>query len=128
MNELGKYRQFGMIVGGMFLLIGAWPALVRGQDMRLWALIIAGMLLIPGLLMPRSLAPIYRIWMAAGGALGWVNTRLILGLIYYLLFTPAGFLMRLMGRDPMRRGRQPDAGTYRVPCHPRPASHMRNQF
>ena len=127
-NESKKHRHFGLLVGGIFIVIGVWPAIFRGQNLRLWALLAGGVLVIPGLLMPGFLAPFYRVWMAVGRALGWVNTRLILGLTYYIVFAPVGLVMRLLGRDPMQRGREPEAETYRVSRHPRPPSHMRHQF
>jgi len=101
---------------------------LRGQGPRFWALLGGGILVLPGLLMPSFLAPIYKVWMAVGKALGWINTRLILGVIYYLLFAPVGLVIRLFGRDPMQRGRVSDALTYRVSRKSRPSSHIRHQF
>ena len=66
--------------------------------------------------------------MALGEALGWINTRIILGLVYYGLVTPMGVMMRLLGRDPMRRRFEPAANTYRVPRPTRPCGHMDRQF
>jgi hypothetical protein len=77
---------------------------------------------------PQSLTQVYRFWMAVGEILGWINTRLILGALFYLLFTPLGLYMRLRGQDPMRRTLTPEAESYRVVRQPRPASHMRHQF
>ena len=77
---------------------------------------------------PRSLTQVYRLWMTVGEVLGWINTRLILGALFYLLFTPMGLYMRLRGQDPMRRTWTPEAESYRVVRQPRPASHMWHQF
>ena len=77
---------------------------------------------------PRSLTQIYRLWMRVGEVLGWINTRIILGVLFYLLFTPLGVYMRLRGKDPMRRTLAPEAESYRVVRQPRSASHMRHQF
>jgi hypothetical protein len=84
--------------------------------------------MILGLAWPGSLTQIYRLWMQVGEVLGWINTRLILGALFYLLFTPMGLYMRLRGKDPMRRTLVPEAESYRVVRQPRPASHMRHQF
>jgi hypothetical protein len=86
------------------------------------------MLLVLALAWPRSLTHVYRLWMTVGEVLGWINTRLILGVIFYLLFTPLGVCMRLRGKDPMRRTLSPEAESYRVVRQPRPYSHMRHQF
>jgi hypothetical protein len=128
MSDTKQLRSFGGLVGGIFALIGVWPAVWRGQPLRLWSLILGGILIGLGLAWPRSLTYVYRLWMRVGEVLGWINTRLILGAIFYLLFTPLGLYMRLRGKDPMRRTLAPEAESYRVVRQPRPAAHMRHQF
>src|SRR5262244_2662150 len=128
MSDTKHLRSFGLIVGGIFALIGLWPLVWRGQPLRLWSLILGGLLMALALAWPRSLTQIYRLWMTAGEVLGWINTRIILGVLFYLLFTPLGLLMRLRGKDPMRRTLTPEAESYRVMRQPRPSSHMRHQF
>src|SRR5919199_3164472 len=128
MHETKQLRSFGLMVGGIFALIGVWPAVWRGQPLRLWSLILGGILIVLALAWPRSLRQVHRLWMAVGEVLGWINTRLILSALFYLLFTPLGVYMRLRGKDPMRRTWAPEAESYRVVRQPRPASHMRHQF
>jgi hypothetical protein len=128
MSATKHLRSFGCMVGGIFALMGLWPAVWRGQPLRLWSLILGGLLLLLGLAWPRSLTHVYRLWMRVGEVLGWINTRLILGAIFYLLFTPLGLYMRLRGQDPMRRTLAPEAESYRVERQSRPAAHMRHQF
>ena len=123
-----QLRHFGLIVGGIFAVIGLWPVLFRAQGPRLWALALAVALVVPALVLPRSLTYVHRGWMAVGEALGWINTRIILSVIFYALVTPMGILMRRFGRDPMHRRFEPDATTYRVPKSPRTAAHMTRQF
>jgi len=127
-GDIKQFRSFGLMVGGIFVLIGLWPALFRGEDLRLWVLIFAGFLMIPALLFPRILRPAYRIWMATGQILGWVNTRIILGVVFYGLFLPTGLIMRLLGKDSMRLKLKGDIDSYRVVRQPRPSSHMNHQF
>jgi len=123
-----QLRHFGLIVGGIFAAIGLWPVLFRAQGPRLWALALAVALVVPALVLPRSLTYVHRGWMAVGEALGWINTRIILSVIFYALVTPMGILMRRFGRDPMQRRFEPDATTYRVPKSSRTAAHMTRQF
>ena len=123
-----QLRSFGLMVGGIFAFIGLWPKVYHGSSPRLSALILAASLILPALMFPRSLEPVYRIWMKAGQVLGWINTRIILSLIFYLLFFPVGLVMRLLGKDPMNRQFDSDATTYRVARQPRPGSHMKHQF
>jgi predicted Co/Zn/Cd cation transporter (cation efflux family) len=121
-------RHFGLIVGGIFAAIGLWPMVVRAQSPRLWVVALGVALVIPALLMPESLRLAYRGWMAVGEVLGWINTRVILGAVFFALITPIAVVMRAAGRDPLRRRVQPGATTYRLAREVRPASHMTRQF
>jgi hypothetical protein len=120
-------RSFGLVVGGIFALIASWP-LLFGGPIRVWALVPGTILPALALTWPAMLAPVHRVWMKMGHALGWVNTRIILCVVFYGVFVPMGVFMRARGRDSMRRRFDPDAPTYRLPCKLRPASHMFRQF
>jgi hypothetical protein len=127
-DDKKQLRHFGLIVGGIFAVICLWPVVFRASGPRLWALALALALVVPALVVPRSLTHIYRIWMAAGEVLGWINTRIILSAIFYGLVTPMGLIMRRFGRDPMQRRFEPGAETYRVLKPSRPGAHMIRQF
>jgi hypothetical protein len=81
-----------------------------------------------GAIIPQSLKQLHAGWMKIGHVLGLINTRIILGIIYYLLITPMGLVMRLMGKDSMHRAFAKDTDTYRVVRTQRPPHHMQNQF
>ncbi len=121
-------KQFGLLVGGVFSVIGLWPFVFRGESPRLWALVLGGVLMMLGAMAPQSLKQVHAGWMQIGHVLGAINTKIILGLIYYLLVTPMGVVMRLLGKDSMHRTLTRDVSTYRVVRTPRPRQHMRNQF
>jgi Saxitoxin biosynthesis operon protein SxtJ len=127
-STIKEHRSFGLLVGGIFALIGFWPLIRHGESIRVWAVILGSLLMVLGLLVPGHLAPIYKVWMAIGHVLGWINTRIILGIIYYGLFTPMGLVMRLWRQDSMRRQYDQTTNTYRVLRQRRPASHMLRQF
>jgi saxitoxin biosynthesis operon SxtJ-like protein len=127
-QDTRQLRQFGLLVGGIFGAMGLWPLVWRHQSPRLWAMALAVALVVPALVAPRVLAPAHRAWMALAEVLAWVNTRILLGLVFYLVVTPIGLLMRLLRRDPMRRQLEPAGESYRVRCTPRPATHMLRQF
>ena len=76
----------------------------------------------------RALGPVHRVWMIIGHLLGWINTRIILGILFYLIVTPVGMVLRFRGKDPMQRRFDPRATTYRLPRQERPPSHMKHQF
>ena len=121
-------RQFGLMVGGVFLLIGLWPFVWRQEAIRIWVAVPGALLAVAGLVIPGVLKHVYHGWMWVGHVMGWVNTRIILGILFYGVVTPMGLVMKMTGRDPMRRAFEPDAQTYRVVCKPRPTAHMKNMF
>lgn len=123
-----ELRQFGLLVGGAFGVIGLWPVVFRGEPFRLWAIVLGSLLIILGLIVPQTLRQVHRGWMQIGHVLGLINTKIILGIIYYGLITPMGLVMRLMGKDLMGRALAKEATTYRVVRVPRSREHMRNQF
>jgi len=127
-DQKKQLRQFGLMVGGIFGVIGLWPMVVRFEGPRLWALALAVALVAPALVFPRSLIYVHRGWMAVGEALGWINTRIILSVVFYVLVTPMGIVMRRLGRDPMQRRLEPGLVTYRAPKPARSAAHMTRQF
>ena len=121
-----ELRKFGLTVGGVFLLLGlvswyrghVWPPRV------LWT---AGVLLVvPGLVAPLVLGPVERAWMRMAAALGYVNTRIILGVLYFVVFVPFGAVMRLF-RDPLDRRLDDDRSSNWIRREPEPADRTRYQ-
>ncbi len=108
-----QLREFGLLIGLLFPVLLGWllPAL-HGAPFRSWTLVVAVPTLLLGLLAPRTLAAPYRAWMALGHGLGWVNSHLILGLVFVLVLQPIALIMRLVGHDPLRRRRH-DGPSYR---------------
>ncbi len=123
-----QLRSFGLTVGGIFALIGLWPVIIHGVGPRWWALLAAACLLVPGVLYPRCLSWVYRGWMMLGHVLGWINTRIILSAVFYLMVTPIGIIRRWLGKDSMERRLRPDLDSYRIVRKPRPASHLTKQY
>ena len=123
-----ELRQFGLLVGAIFTVMGLWPLVFRGEPLRLWAIGIGGLLIVLGAILPQVLAPIHTGWMWVGHILGWINTRILLTIVFYGLVTPIGLVFRLMGKDTMRQTLDESGTTYRVVRSPRPRSHMKYQF
>jgi hypothetical protein len=123
-----QLRSFGLLVGAAFAVIGLWPTVWRGEMCRVWALLLTGGLCFFALRRPTALRVVYRGWMWLGHILGWINTRILLGLVFYLLFAPIGFLLRMINRDPLPRSLDRQAQTYRVLRQPRNIEHMKRQF
>lgn len=123
-----QLRQFGCLMGGVFLFIAFWPLVIHGQPGRWWALLLGAALLMPALVTPRALGPLYRAWMTLGGWMSWFNTRLILALGFFGLITPIAIVRRIFRKDSMRRNFSPDLSTYRVVRASRPGSHLYHQY
>jgi multisubunit Na+/H+ antiporter MnhG subunit len=123
-----ELRQFGLLVGAVFTVIGLWPLVFRGEPLRLWAIGLGGLLIACGGMLPHVLRPIHTGWMWVGHIMGWINTRILLGIVFYVLVTPMGLVFRLMGKDTMRQGFAESSTTYRVIRAPRPPAHMKHQF
>src|SRR5262245_57283220 len=103
-----QLRSFGLTVGGVFAAIGVWPLLIYSSAPRWWSLTVAAFLILPSAIYPKSLFWPYKGWMILGHILGWINTRIILGAIFYLIVTPIGVYRRWLGKDPMGQRLRPD--------------------
>jgi saxitoxin biosynthesis operon SxtJ-like protein len=112
-------REFGLLVGLMMVLIGAWR-FYRGHSGAIAAgLLVAGSALaILGLLFPKALVLLNRLWMALAKWLSLITTPIILGIIFFLVVMPIGVIKRLFGWDPLRR-RAPSAASYWGPYNAR---------
>ena len=98
-----QLREFGLLIGFGFPLLIGWliPALT-GHGFREWTLWVGFIGLIIGLTSPRLLYYPYKFWMKLGLILGWVNSRIILCVVYMIVLIPIAFVMRLIGYDPLR--------------------------
>jgi uncharacterized membrane protein HdeD (DUF308 family) len=93
-----RLKSFGIIVGGIFLAIGIW-IFFKSESTFAYLLGFLGIFLIlGGLLFPRNLIGIYKIWMGTAFALGWIVSRTILVLLFYLIVTPIGFIAKLFNK------------------------------
>ena len=122
------FRKFGFMMGGLFALIGSWPFLFSNGEVRVWALAVSAILLLAGGLVPQSLQPVYQGWMWIGALLGWINTRIILALCFYILVFPIGCVMRLLGKDPLLKHWDSSLHTYRMPRQGPQRSQMEKQY
>ncbi len=110
-----ELRQFGYLMGGMVaLLFGLFLPWVLKQQLPTWPWIVTLIFLTLALLLPVSLKPVYLLWMKFGQLMGWINTRIILGLVFVVIFSPVGLLMRLIRHDPLQRRLLPEATSYRI--------------
>ncbi len=119
-------KSFGLVVGGVFCALGAW-IVYRGHIYGAVFLAAGLTLLLGGLLRPSALKSVHRVWMTLAFCMGWVMTRVILTLFYYLAVTPVGLAVRASRRaDPLQRTRDQQATSYWIPKAVKPD--IRNQF
>ena len=96
-------RQFGFLICFTFpFLIGWFLPFLGGHPFRVWTLFISMPAGILGILRPGLLLYPYRAWMKLGHILGWVNSRIILGLVFLIVLQPIALIMRIFGHDPLR--------------------------
>ena len=99
-----QLREFGFLIGFGFPIIIGWiiPAF-GGHAFRTWTLWIGLPSFILGILKPSMLFYTYKAWIKLGLALGWINSRIILGLVYFIILIPIALIMKIFGYDPLRK-------------------------
>jgi hypothetical protein len=104
-------RKFGLL----FALISAFATgyfLYKGSGVWIWTAGAAIFFLVTGLAAQPVLKPLYVAWMTFAIILGWINTRLILGIFFYLILTPIGLILRITGKDLLDKKFDRGAETY----------------
>ncbi len=96
--KISSNRSFGIVFFVVFLLVALYP-LIHAEEIRLWSLIISIIFLILGLLNSKILGPLNKIWFKFGILLGKIVSPLIMGIIFFLVVTPIGFIMKLLRKD-----------------------------
>ena len=124
-----ELRKFGYVMGGFiglffgvifpWLWSAAWPY---------WPWIIAAVFFSLAIGHPDSLNVPYKLWMRFSEILGWINTRIILGVVFIFVFSPMGLLMRTLGRDTLNKKWNSQLKTYRKESPSRKSDHMERQF
>ena len=99
--KVSSNRSFGLVFFVVFLIIGLWPLLDGGQ-FRIWSLFFSLFFLVLGLMNSKLLTPLNLLWTKFGILLGNVFAPIVMSFIFFLVVTPIGLLMRIMGRDLLR--------------------------
>ena len=98
MKRRNSNKGFGILFFVVFLIISIWP-ISSGGDLRLWSVSIAFIFLILGILNSKILTPLKKIWIKFGELLGKIISPIVFGIIFFLLITPIGLLMKILGKD-----------------------------
>ncbi len=123
--KIGSNRSFGIVFFAVFLIISIYP-LINGNNIRLWALIISLVFLIFGLLNSTILNPLNRLWFKFGIFLGKIVSPLIMAIIFFIVVTPIGILMRILRKDLLNL-KVNNSSSYWIKKDG-PKSKMKNQF
>ena len=123
--KISSNRSFGIVFFIVFLLIALYP-LLKGNDLRIWSLIISFIFLILGLINSKILTPLNRLWFKFGLLLGKFISPLIMGIIFFVVVTPIGIIMRLLKKDLLNL-KYNKKETYWIDKSG-PKSKMKNQF
>ena len=92
-------KNFGLLIGGIFILISLWITFKNFKAIPVYGFLILGSSLIGfGLFKPNSLKFIYKIWMGISIVLGWFVSRFILTILFFVVITPFGLFLRLVGK------------------------------
>jgi len=97
-SEKDDLRKFGITVGIILMIIAGF-LFWKEKDASQIFLTIGTLLFFLGIAIPFILKPIYWVWMIFAIILGWIMTRIILGLLFYIVFTPIGLISRLLGKQ-----------------------------
>ena len=97
-DKLENNKSFGILFFIVFILVSVWP-LKNGEDLRIWSLLISLVFLFLGLINSKILTPLKSVWIKFGYLLGNIISPVVMGIIYFLVLTPTGIIMRLLGKD-----------------------------
>ncbi len=116
-------------MGGMFALIfGLVVPYLKGRPYARWPWALCAVFVVLALVQPIALKTVHVLWTRVGRVLRAINTRILLGLIFYLIVTPLGIIRRILAGDPMRRERDATASSYRVRNRPSARRSIENPY
>ena len=125
-------RKFGLIMGGMFVLIFGllfpWITDRTSENWPAWPFVVLAIFWLIAFICPVILRPVNSAWIKIGNVLGWINSRIILGIMFYFLIFPIGLLLKLFGKDSMNRKLNGKVDSYRIISKPRNKDHLEKPF
>ena len=123
--KVGSNRSFGIVFFVVFLLIGLYP-LFKNNDIRIWSLILSLVFLLLGLKNSKILTPLNILWFKFGMMLGKYVSPIVMGLVFFLVVTPTGIIMRIFNKDLLKLKKR-NINSYWIKRDDQ-KSDMKNQF
>jgi hypothetical protein len=128
-SDRKQLRDFGLVfAAGLVVMFGLLLPWLAGRPWPLWPWAAAAVVVTLALAFPPALGPLNALWMKIGHVLGWINTRIILGLVFFVIFLPAALLLRALRKDPLHRTLDASTPSYRVSSKPAPNQQMERPF
>ena len=123
--KVGSNKSFGIVFFIFFLIVALYP-LVNEESIRIWAVILSVIFLILGLINSQALTPLNILWFKFGILLGKIISPIVMGLVFFLVLTPTGIIMRLLKKDLLKLKKN-KLNTYWI-NRSESKSDMKNQF
>ena len=96
--KINSNRSFGIVFFFVFLIISLWP-LINENQLRVWSIFIAIIFLVFGLMNSKLLTPLNILWFKFGKLLGSIVAPIVMGIVFFLVITPTGLIMKMIGKD-----------------------------
>ena len=126
MEKITTNRNFGLVFFVVFLIVGLWP-LINSGPIRIWSVIISLIFLVLGLMNSKMLTPLNKLWFKFGLILGALIAPIVMGLIFFLVVTPIGLVLKLFGKDLLNKKYKSKKNTYWIK-RDNPIGSMKRQF
>ena len=124
--RIGSNRNFGLVFFFVFLIVGLLP-LLKEEPFRIWSIVISIIFLILGLMNSKLLTPLNKLWFKFGLFLGSIVSPIVMGIVFFLVITPIGFVMKIMGKDLLNKKKDNDKKSYWI-NRSKTKSTMKQQF
>ena len=124
--RISSNRNFGLVFFFVFLIVSLLP-LLKEEPFRIWSIVIAIIFLILGLMNSKLLTPLNKLWFKFGLFLGSIVSPIVMGIVFFLVITPIGFVMKIMGKDLLNKKKDNDKKSYWI-NRSKTKSTMKQQF
>lgn len=128
--KVGSERSFGFVFGAVFTVIALLPAVSGDGEIRVWALAVGATFAGLALAWPKILRPLNLVWFKFGMLLGRIIAPIVMALVFFIAVTPVALVMRLLGKDPLKKKPDPTVASYWIKRDgdEMPMGSMKNQF
>ena len=124
--KISSNRSFGLVFFFVFLIVSLWP-LLNENPLRIWSIIVAIIFLILGLMNSKLLTQLNVLWSKFGILLGSIVAPIVMGIVFFLVITPTGFIMKIFNKDLLNKNHDSEKKSYWI-NRDKTKSTMKQQF